>query len=153
MQSFSISEALSLVFRMFVRNFWLLLGLSIVGALVQFGAAAISKMIVERSGLSICQRLETANKPAETAMSTAESLATTAYNKVIDIFKDLSNCFSAKNIALSMLVLFIHLLAAIFGFLLLMGWNRIALDLYDRGTSEFNRIFVTFLYSFHTLLD
>ncbi len=142
--SFSITEALSFGFRMFVRNFWLLLGLSLAGALVQFGAGYISKMVIERSGLSTCETLNTA-KPADTTSTfNTEDFFNVTYNKATNTFNDLKECFTPKNIALSMIILLIHLLAVIFGFVLLMGWNRIALDLYDRGTSEFNRIFVTF---------
>lgn len=140
--SFSISEALSFGFRMFVRNFWLLLGLSLVGALVQFGAGAISKMVIERSGLSACR---TFTQPSQGfSVTDGEDIITITTNKVSNTLSDLKECFNGKNIALTMLLLLIHIFAAIFGFVLFMGWNRIALDLFDRGTSEFNRIFVTF---------
>lgn len=140
--SFSISEALSFGFRMFVRNFWLLLGLSLVGALVQFGAGAISKMVIERSGLSACR---TFTQPSQGIfVAEGEDFITITSNKVSGAVNDLKECFNGKNIALTMLLLLIQVLAAIFAFVLLMGWNRIALDLYDRGTSEFGRIFVTF---------
>jgi len=146
MQTFSITEAISFGFRMFVRNFWLLLGLSLLGAAVQFGAGALSKMVIQRSDLSACHMFQPENQAAtvETPGVANEDFLNTTYNKASDTYKDLAECFTGKNIGLSLIVLLIHLLAAIFGFVLLMGWNRIALDIYDRGTSSFDRIFVTF---------
>ncbi len=142
MQSFSITEAISFGFHMFVRNFWLLLGLSLAGFAVQLGAGAVSKMIIEKSGLSMCKSFENANKTI--TVEESDNFITITYNKVAAGFKDLGECFNSTNIALTLLLLLIHILAAVFAYVLFMGWNRIALDLFDRGSSEFNRIFVTF---------
>jgi len=139
MQSFSISEALSFGFRMFVRNFWLLLGLSLAGIAVQFAATAVSKMVIEKSGLSLCKSLEM-NK----SNAAEEGYFAITYDQITAKLNNVSECFNAKNIAPTLLLLLIHILALIFAYVLLMGWNRIALDLFDRGSSEFNRIFVTF---------
>lgn len=140
MQSFSITEALSFGFHMFVRNFWLLLGLSLLGAAVQFGAGIVSKMIVEKSGLSMCHPLA-GNRVI--AVEESGDFVTVTYNRIAGDFKNLGECFNSKNIALTLLLILINLLAGIFAYVLFMGWNRIALDLFDRGHSEVNRIFVT----------
>ena len=79
-----------------------------------------------------------------TQESGINDIINTATVQVKDMYNNISICLSKENMPSAMLILLIHLLALIFGFVLLMGWNRIALDLYDRGTSEFNRIFVTF---------
>lgn len=130
-QSFSITQALSFGFRMFARNIWLILGLSLAGAGIKFGAVLMSGMIIMQSGLSTCLKVEGRTERFENA--TVHHPAT--YKNILDCVINNSNPL--------MLILLICLLAAVFSFILLMGWNRIALDLYDRGTSEFSRIFVT----------
>jgi len=47
-----------------------------------------------------------------------------------------------QHLFLFLLLLLVSLLGLIFGYILFMGWNRIALDIYDRGTSEFKRVFL-----------
>jgi uncharacterized membrane protein len=145
MHSFSITEALSFGFRMFIRNFWLLMGLSIAGAAIQAGATLLSTFIIKRSGLVACELLENKSKvtpPIETSVA-SNDLTSSAYNQMKEVYQGFADCFNSKNILPTLIVLIVNLLATIFGFILLMGWNRIALDLYDRGTSEFSRIFVT----------
>ncbi len=131
-QSFSITEALSFGFRMLARNFWLVLGLMLAGAGIKFGAVLMSGMIIMQSGLSTCLKVEGPIERFENA--TVHHPAT---------YKNILDCVM-NNINPLMLILLISLLAIAFSFVLLMGWNRIALDLYDHGTSQFNRIFVTF---------
>lgn len=158
MQSFSITEALNFGFRMFLRNFWLLLGLSLAGAAVQIGAGVVSKMIIERSGLLMCQSESATSTVLVEKTEGVGYVVTIVTNKLSDLYKDVMSCLTKEKLGISLLLL-IHVLAAIFGFVLLMGWNRIALDLYDHGASEFSRAFTTlplffsyliawFLYSF-----
>ncbi len=137
-RSFSIMQAIDFGFRMFARNIWFLLGLSLAGAAVQFGAIVLSGVIIAQSGLSTCLKLE------ESSVVEKSESGDMIIHYNGGLYKGIVGCFTKENILPIMLIVLIFLLAAVFSFVLIMGWNRIALDLYDNGTSQFNRIFVTF---------
>jgi uncharacterized membrane protein len=142
MQSFSIAEALRFGFRMFIRNFWLLLGLSLAGFVVQFIADRANAMVIKNSGLAMCVPFQETTE--STVVDEEGDIITTTTKKVTKFYNGIGDCFTKENMLPTLIVLLINLLAMMFMFVLLMGWDQIALDLYDEGHSHFNRIFVTF---------
>jgi uncharacterized membrane protein len=142
MQSFSITQALSFGFRMFIRNFWLILGLSLAAFAAEFVATKLSDMVVKRSGLAQCLPFQETTQSV--IVEEQGDIIMTTTKKVTEFYGGVGECFTKENMMPMLLVLLIHLLSIIFIFVLLMGWNQVALDFYDKGTSHFNRIFATF---------
>jgi uncharacterized membrane protein len=130
MHSFSVFKAIDFGFRMFGRHIWLMLGLLSVELGVEFGTDFTREIIMQKAGISTYHESKEGSESVKE--ETPKSLHT-MYSEITSRYK--------KNPLAFTLQFLIFLLARIFIFILFVGWNRIALDLYDSGTSKFNRVF------------
>jgi uncharacterized membrane protein len=140
-QTFSIFKAIDFGFRMFARNIWLMIGLSLVIVFIQIGTDIVSGSIIKKSGLDSCFINHSPETTGESSISLNwGSIIRSSYQVT---YTGWMACI--KQHYLAMLLLFcLYLLVALLSYIFYMGWNRIALDLYDTGTSNLNRIFIVF---------
>lgn len=134
MHSFKVFKAIDFGFRMFARNIWLMLGFLFLVIGVEFGTDVVREIIMQKSGISTCYESHQENGSGEVKKENASS------EELSGIYSETISCYK-KNPLAFILQFLIFLLAKIFMIISFVGWNRIALDLYDTGTSKLRRIF------------
>jgi uncharacterized membrane protein len=127
---FSVAQALTFGFRAFGNNFWLIIGISCLGLTNDI----VSRIIIATIGKNLLgQEVEVSTHIAKTVK---RSIGLTTSKIDIDLPKD----STSAQMAAWFFLLLIELLSAFITLFLLMGLNQISLDIYDTGTSSFNRL-------------
>lgn len=139
---FAIKETLLFGFKAFKYNLWLLLAISLIGITINQGSRALTTIIASQTGL------KQTNISLIMTPLFGKSKSVTIPNAATEISDQTDNSVSSeleinsttKTIGL-LLIFLVWVISSVLNLMLLMGWNQIGLDIYDTGTSSFNRLF------------
>lgn len=115
----NLMEALRFSFNMFTKHWKLLASISLISIAIHLGSHLIIMFIAKQAGLSlVIENLSLGIEKGIFAVTWQEGMSITALTAI----------------------LLIKVISTIILLMIAMGWNRVGLDLHDRGSSNFNRL-------------
>lgn len=141
-QPFTIQEPLRFGFRAFKNNLGLLICVSLIGLSLELTSQILINIITHRScftQLSVTSA-SVASQLKYLVNWASEESTPPAIDSSADEPSHQPLAVMQLSILQILLILMVKLLAFLGGLLILMGWNRVGLDIYDTGTSSLNRL-------------